>query len=153
MSSNSEVNGYNYAITIDLGDADNITACFNNGSGSWDSNDGNNNWDSNNGSNYTFSAGYYTFSNGVITKINKPEPQKLSIASDVGENVSIDEATNTITYYYDTEGKLKVNVAGGSGSYVYDLQLTYTRYGIVYIPVVSSTTSEISFKPQATGTQ
>ena len=144
MSSNSEVNGYNYAITIDLGDADNITACFNNGSGSWDSNDG---------KNYSFGEGYYTFSNGVITKINKPEPQKLNIASVVGENVSIDEATNTITYYYDTEGKLKVNVAGGSGSYVYDLQLTYTRYGIVYIPVVSSTTSEISFKPQATGTQ
>ena len=117
MSSNSEVNGYDYSITINLGQAEKLTACFNNGSGAWDSNNGNN---------YTFGAGYYTFSNGVITKINKPEPQKLNIASVVGENVSIDEATNTITYYYDTEGKLKVNVAGGSGSYVYELQLTYT---------------------------
>lgn len=40
-----------YSITIDLGDATSLTACFNNGSGSWDNN---------NGGNYYFSqAGTY----------------------------------------------------------------------------------------------
>ena len=57
MESSSEVLGYNYKITIDLGTSDTITACFNNGSGSWDSN---------NGANYTFKAGTYYFYNKVI---------------------------------------------------------------------------------------
>lgn len=56
--SNSSYNGYK-TITIDLGTSTNLTACFNNGSG---------NWDSKNGSNYYFaSAGTYTVSNGTIS--------------------------------------------------------------------------------------
>lgn len=50
-------NGY-YTYTVDLGTASTLTACFNNGNGTWD----------NNGSkNYTFNTGTYTLSNGVIS--------------------------------------------------------------------------------------
>ena len=62
MTATSEKSGYTHKITIDLGDADNITACFNNGNGSWDSNNGNN---------YYFNGvGTYTYSNGSINKIS-----------------------------------------------------------------------------------
>ena len=56
--STSSVSGYKIA-TIDLGTANTLNACFNNGSGSWDNNSGNN---------YYFgSAGTYTVNNGTIT--------------------------------------------------------------------------------------
>ncbi len=56
--SSSSVSGYK-VITINLGSASGLTACFNNGSGTWDSN---------NGSNYQLnSAGTYTIKNGVIS--------------------------------------------------------------------------------------
>ena len=45
-------------ITIDLGSASKLTACFNNGSGNWDNN-GNNN--------YSLTAGTYTIKNKTIT--------------------------------------------------------------------------------------
>lgn len=47
----SEVAGYN-KITINIGSASQLEACFNNGSGTWDSNGG---------SNYLFSAGTWTY--------------------------------------------------------------------------------------------
>ena len=77
MSSSSDVDGYYYAISIDLGDAEQLTACFN---------DGNGNWDSNGGRNYTFGKGYYTYSNGIITEIDKPIKQLRidSITSKLG---------------------------------------------------------------------
>lgn len=52
----SSYSGYKM-ITISLGSSSTLTACFNNGSGSWDSR---------NGANYQFSAGTYTLSNGSI---------------------------------------------------------------------------------------
>ena len=66
MDKNSDIEGYNYAITIDLGDEDTLEACFNDGKG---------NWDSNGGKNYKFNTGYYTYSNGVSTEIEKPNKQ------------------------------------------------------------------------------
>ncbi|MCR5608124.1 MAG: alpha-amylase [Lachnospiraceae bacterium] len=54
----SEYAGYT-TITIDLGTATYLTACFNNGSG---------NWDSNGGSNYKINAGTYVVKNGNITE-------------------------------------------------------------------------------------
>lgn len=60
MQATTEKTGYTHKITIALGDADNLTACFN---------DGNGNWDSNNGSNYSFGIGSYTYRSGTITKI------------------------------------------------------------------------------------
>lgn len=47
-------------ITISLGSSTNLTACFNNGSGTWDNNSSNNY--------YFASSGTYTVNNGVITK-------------------------------------------------------------------------------------
>ena len=60
MEKTSELEGYAYKIEIDLGDADKLTACFN---------DGNNHWDNNNSNDYRFAAGYYAVKNGQITKI------------------------------------------------------------------------------------
>lgn len=61
MPTNTELSGYTHKITIDLGDATTLTACFN---------DGNGNWDSAYGANYCFGVGTYTYSNGTITKID-----------------------------------------------------------------------------------
>lgn len=60
MIKTTEQAGYTHKITIDLGDATNLTTCFN---------DGNGNWDSRNGANYTFGTGNYLYSNGSIVKI------------------------------------------------------------------------------------
>jgi len=58
VMSSSTVTGYKM-ITINLGTATTLTACFNNGSGTWDSNGG---------SNYYFGTpGTYAVKNGVIT--------------------------------------------------------------------------------------
>ena len=60
MTATTEQTGYTHKMTIDMGDASSLTACFN---------DGNGNWDSRNGSNYSFGVGIYTYNNGVITRI------------------------------------------------------------------------------------
>jgi alpha-amylase len=59
--SSSDVNGYK-VITIDLGEASTLTACFNNGSGSWDNNNGNNYYFGEPG---TYSLKEGTISNGT----------------------------------------------------------------------------------------
>lgn len=61
MAATSERSGYSWKYIIDLGDEENATLCFNNGSGSWDSN---------NNANYTVSAGTYGIKNGTITKLS-----------------------------------------------------------------------------------
>ncbi len=61
MEASTTISGYSYEITIDLGEATTLTACFNDGKG---------NWDSNNEKNYYFEVGVYTYCNGEITKIN-----------------------------------------------------------------------------------
>ena len=61
MMETTEMSGYTHKITIDLGNATSLTACFNNGSGSWDSR---------NGANYIFNAGKYTYFNGTSVLIN-----------------------------------------------------------------------------------
>ena len=60
MTKTSEKPGYTHKYVINLNDAENVVACFNNGSGSWDSK---------NGSNYTINAGTYGISNGSISKL------------------------------------------------------------------------------------
>lgn len=64
MTNSTDVDGYPYKAQIEIGDADTLTACFNNGNGSWDNKSGNN---------YTFKSGYYLFTNGTISKIDKPK--------------------------------------------------------------------------------
>ena len=114
MTPCTDVEGYNYKVEIDLDEATSLTACFNDGHGQWDSN---------NGKNYTFNVGYYTFSNGKITKIEKPE-KKLEISSftsSVGDKMvsgnqaifkaQVKNATGNVQYRYS----YKNNTTGESG--------------------------------------
>ena len=68
----TSANGGYYKITVDLGSATKLTACFNNGSGSWDNNGGND---------YTFGVGTYTLKDGKITS-------------------GAPDTSNTVTIYY-----------------------------------------------------
>ncbi len=63
MSKSSEVNGYNWKATINLGNNSSTQVCFN---------DGNNNWDSRNAQNYTVSKGSYGIKNGTVTSVAAP---------------------------------------------------------------------------------
>lgn len=56
----TEQSGYNYKMTINLEESDQVTVCFNNGNGSWDSK---------NGANYTIKAGTYGVKDGIVTKL------------------------------------------------------------------------------------
>lgn len=60
MTKTSEKSGYTHKIVLDLGTAESVTVCFNNGSGSWDSKEGNN---------YTIKAGTYGVSNGSVSEV------------------------------------------------------------------------------------
>lgn len=60
MEATTEMSGYTHKITINLGTSTDLTACFH---------DGNGNWDSRNGANYNFKTGTYKYSNGSITKV------------------------------------------------------------------------------------
>lgn len=103
MEKSSEIDGYDYKITVDLATANKMTACFNNGYSSWDNNYGNN---------YTFGLGYYTVSNGVVTKIDKPVdkfeitsvtsnyPNGITGLGTVNINVAIKNASGTVYYTY-----------------------------------------------------
>ena len=53
-----KVTNYYSKITIDMGTAEKLTACFNNGSGKWDNN---------NNKDYSLSPGTYTIKNKKIT--------------------------------------------------------------------------------------
>ena len=53
--------GYAWMYTINLGTSDNVTTCFNNGNGTWDSK---------NGSNYILGKGSYGVKNGTIVKLD-----------------------------------------------------------------------------------
>ncbi|WP_455716660.1 carbohydrate binding domain-containing protein [Anaerosporobacter sp.] len=88
--SDSTISGYKTA-TIALGTSTSLTACFNNGSGTWDNNST---------KNYTFSSpGTYTVSGGTITS---GEPNN----------------TNSITvYYYTSWSSPYIHYQIGSGSW------------------------------------
>ena len=109
MTPCTDVDGFDYAITIDLNGASGITACFNDGYG---------NWDNNSRQNYKFGAGYYTCKNGTITKIDKPSSElKInSVTSSVGDTMQM--GTSTI---------ITINAGGGAGGYKYNLY--YSAYG------------------------
>lgn len=57
----SNLDGYTWMYTINLGTAANATVCFNDGAG---------NWDSNNGSNYKVYVGRYGVKSGVVYDLN-----------------------------------------------------------------------------------
>ena len=116
MTATNEVAGYTYKAEIDLGTATILTACFNNGSGSWDSNNGNN---------YNFGSGYYTISNGTITKIEKPSKTLVidsltaSVNSPVVSGTQIVFKATTSNNTGDVQYKFdyKNNTTGESGTF------------------------------------
>ena len=129
MTPCTDVEGFDYSITINLNGASGITACFNDGYG---------NWDNNNRQDYKFGAGYYTCKNGVVTKIEKPSSElKInSVTSSEGEVIQMGTST-TIT----------INASGGSGGYKYSLH--YSAYGsgrIVYL-LNKSSRNTVVFTP------
>lgn len=60
MATSSEQNGYTWKYTIELGEDNGATVCFNNGNGSWDSR---------NGSNYAVGVGTFGVKNGTVTEL------------------------------------------------------------------------------------
>lgn len=128
MESTTEQTGYTHKITIDLGTADTLTACFNNGSGSWDSNNGNN---------YTFSAGTYGYTNGTIVELdNNLRVTNFSPSTPVG-------GQNTTLY-------LTVSAAGGIAPYTYSYGYILSDREVSIGSNLSSTT--IGFTPYQVGT-
>lgn len=65
MTATSEVSGYKWKATINLGSKTSTQVCFN---------DGNNNWDSRNGANYTVSTGTCGIKNGSQETIHTATP-------------------------------------------------------------------------------
>ena len=61
MEATTEVEGYTHKYTLNLGEEQGATVCFNNGNGSWDSNNGNN---------YSIGVGTYGYSNGTFTELD-----------------------------------------------------------------------------------
>ncbi|NLK94262.1 MAG: hypothetical protein GX275_03575, partial [Clostridiales bacterium] len=122
MTACTDVSGYYYKAEIDLGEATTLTACFNDGNGSWDSNGG---------QNYSFGTGNYTYSNGVITKIDEPSP--ISISSSAGDVIK----TNT-------ETTLKVNVKGGT-NVGYTISVNGTKI------LANSSSNSVTWKPTKAG--
>lgn len=83
MTPDTSVEGCTHSYTIDLGNSDYANVCFNNGSGSWDSN---------NGSNYRFENGTYKYLNGTITKLENKFTIDLSVSAEaiiLGESVHV----------------------------------------------------------------
>ncbi|MFC5704061.1 carbohydrate binding domain-containing protein [Cohnella faecalis] len=97
----SEIPGYN-KITINLGSASQLEACFNNGSGTWDSN---------NGANYLFGVGVWTYTpTGNI--VSGPPPIPESDPPTVPQNVSaqaVSAGSISLTWTASTDN---VGVAG-----------------------------------------
>ncbi|MBQ4529223.1 MAG: InlB B-repeat-containing protein, partial [Lachnospiraceae bacterium] len=128
MKANSEVDGYNYAITIDLGTATSLTACFN---------DGNNNWDSDNGNNYSFGTGYYTYSNKKVTKIAKPEKSLKITNLTASPEGSIVEGQQVVfkTVTEDAQGTLKYKYTATSSNGTTQVLRDYSTYNdLAWLP-------------------
>lgn len=104
MTATTEKAGYTHKVTVDLGDADNITACFNNGSGRWDSR---------NGANYFFNAGTYEYSNGKITQIEAPDKTLLinSFKSSVEGRVKVGNSVTLTANATTTKSNLKYKIS------------------------------------------
>ncbi|NLK94267.1 MAG: hypothetical protein GX275_03600 [Clostridiales bacterium] len=132
MTPCTDVEGFNYKAEIDLGDATTLTACFNDGKG---------NWTSNNGNNYIFGVGYYTFNNGVITKIEKPI-KKLTI-SEFTVNPS---SETTVSRFVTLSGEVKNN--DGEVTYTYEAK---DSTGNVTKIAENTTESSVKWQPQKAG--
>lgn len=88
MTATSEVSGYKWKATIDLGSKTSTQVCFN---------DGNNNWDSRNGANYTVSAGTWGIKNGSqeTIQIATPTPTPELFTCDFNMNKTSPQTVGT----------------------------------------------------------
>lgn len=96
----TDVNSEYAMITIEMGSANNVTICFN---------DGNNTWDSKNGANYSVGTGTYTVADGNVTQgaptiagepeteapTQTPETEAPTQAPETGSTTN-----NSLTVYY-----------------------------------------------------
>ncbi|MFC5700257.1 carbohydrate binding domain-containing protein [Cohnella faecalis] len=87
----AEVAGYN-KITINIGTATQLEACFNNGSGTWDSN---------NGANYFFPAGTSTYNAGTIVS-GAPDTEPPTAPTNLSSN-SKSDTTVILTWTASTD--------------------------------------------------
>ena len=90
MEAASDQNGYQWKYEIAVNDTENVTVCFNNGSGSWDSK---------NGANYSVGAGMYGIKNGNINKltaITTPTPTVAATATPTPTVVPTATPTSTV---------------------------------------------------------
>ena len=130
MTPDTSVSGYTHKYTIDLGSSSYANVCFNNGCGSWDSN---------NGSNYRFEAGYYKYSNGVLTKF-VPEPEGLSANLTLSKTEALSGQTISLT------------ADASNGTTPYQYKFTYIKGGSETIIRNYSSASTTTFSPSQTGT-
>ena len=134
MEESSEMSGYTHKYTIDLGTESYANVCFNNGSGSWDSNGGNN---------YRFESGTYTYENGVITPVDNddkfgiasftitPESGQIYAGESVTMRVALKNSTSSAVcqflYVKDGEEHVIYDYAGSiGGSYQFSQPGVYT---------------------------
>lgn len=88
MVATNEQSGYQWKIVLDLGSSNSATVCFNNGSGSWDSN---------NGSNYIVYKGTYGVSNQVVSQLQSVAP---TTTPKVTPEVTVSPTKHQVTLYY-----------------------------------------------------
>ncbi len=105
MISTSEKPGYTHKYTIDLGSADYVNVCFNNGSGQWDSRGG---------ANYRFEKGTYTYQNGSMNKISGSG--STSVYYNVLNNTS---ALSKTAIKAGESFKVRASAEGGTAPYTY----------------------------------
>ena len=115
MENSKEIDGYEHKIEIDLEEENILTACFNNGNGSWDNN-GN--------KNYTFEAKTYAVKNGVVREIENPSisienfnvskssPQLVNTKLDL--SASVKNAIGNVSYkFYQVKNNVKTLISEG----------------------------------------
>lgn len=130
MEKTGDVSGYTWKYTIDLGTKDSAIVCFNNGSGSWDSNGG---------KNYTVYAGNYGVKDGKVTKLT------------VGPTTEPTQAPEKWTLYYDNSLTKWTEVYAYTFTYKYGSPVFETVTGVkvtdtVYKYEVSSDYDYVLFK-------
>lgn len=117
MEVEDEVDGYGWKYVLDLGTKTSATVCFNNGSGSWDSNGS---------SNYVVGSGDYGIKNGVVTKLNLTYHATLT--------------ANKTTALVDKEVTFTATAANGTKPYTFKFDITKDGE-----TVISETTEENTF--------
>ena len=111
MSVSTDQTGYTWKYTIDLGNASEVTVCFNNGNGIWDSR---------NESNYKVYAGIYGIKEQKVTELHKTTSvPEVTVTPYVGNTAEV--------YYYNagwTTAYIHYKVGNGSWTSVPGKQMS-----------------------------